>query len=59
MHPRSRNAYFAELADSVMRAAAERGLTVLIEQIGDDREREMEVCGSRGRGWSTACSTAS
>ncbi len=35
--------YFAELADSVIRAAEERGLTVLIEQTGAVRERELEV----------------
>lgn len=43
MIPDLRNAYFAELADSVMRAAAERGLTVLIEQFGGDRERELDA----------------
>ncbi|GAA4628317.1 LacI family DNA-binding transcriptional regulator [Cellulomonas oligotrophica] len=35
--------YFAELADSVIRAAEERGVTVLIEQTGAVRERELEV----------------
>jgi len=35
--------YFAELADSVIRAAEDRGLTVLIEQTGSVRERELEV----------------
>ncbi|MFC0644949.1 LacI family DNA-binding transcriptional regulator [Cellulomonas phragmiteti] len=35
--------YFAELADSVIRAAEERGLTVLIEQTGGVRARELEV----------------
>lgn len=35
--------YFAELADSVIRAAEARGLTVLIEQTGSVRERELEV----------------
>ncbi len=35
--------YFAELADSVIRAAEARGLTVLIEQTGAVREREIEV----------------
>ncbi|SFJ77870.1 transcriptional regulator, LacI family [Cellulomonas sp. KH9] len=35
--------YFAELADSVIRAAEARGLTVLIEQTGAVRERELEV----------------
>ena len=40
--------YFAELADSVIRAADERGWSVLIEQTGADRERELEVlAGSR------------
>ena len=43
MIPDLRNAYFAELADSVMRAAAERGLSVLIEQFGDERDREIDV----------------
>ncbi|MDT0165382.1 LacI family DNA-binding transcriptional regulator [Actinotalea sp. AC32] len=35
--------YFAELADSVIDAAEECGLTVLIEQHGGRREREIEV----------------
>lgn len=40
--------YFAELADSVIRAAEERGQTVLIEQTGGDRQRELAVLsGSR------------
>jgi DNA-binding LacI/PurR family transcriptional regulator len=39
--PDLRNAYFAELADSVMRAAAAKGLSVIIEQSGDDRETEL------------------
>jgi len=41
MIPDLRNAYFAELADAVMRAAAGHGLSVLIEQFGDDREHEI------------------
>ncbi|MEY9853464.1 DNA-binding LacI/PurR family transcriptional regulator [Leifsonia sp. EB41] len=41
MIPDLRNAYFAELADAVMRAAAEHGLSVLIEQFGDDRDHEI------------------
>ncbi|PPF45081.1 LacI family transcriptional regulator [Rathayibacter sp. AY1B7] len=41
--------YFAELADSVMRAADERGLTVLIEQTGGDPERERSVLASERR----------
>jgi len=46
--PDLRNAYFAELADSVMRAADAKGLSVIIEQSGADRARELEVLrGSR------------
>lgn len=41
--------YFAELADSVMRAADDRGLTVLIEQTGGDPERERNVLDSERR----------
>jgi DNA-binding LacI/PurR family transcriptional regulator len=41
--PELRNAYFAELADSVMRAAAAHGLSVLIEQFTDNRESELAV----------------
>ncbi|NRG40678.1 LacI family DNA-binding transcriptional regulator [Rathayibacter sp. VKM Ac-2835] len=42
--------YFAELADSVMRAADPLGLTVLIEQTGGDAERERSVLtGARRR----------
>ena len=40
-------AYFAELADLVIRAADARGYTVLIEQTSASREREIEVL--RGR----------
>lgn len=39
--PDLRNAYFAELADVVMRAAAEQNLSVIIDQSGGDREREL------------------
>ncbi|MFD1719792.1 LacI family DNA-binding transcriptional regulator [Georgenia deserti] len=40
--------YFAELAESVIAAAEERGLVVVIEQTGDDRGREMDALhGSR------------
>lgn len=35
--------YFAELADAVIEAAAAEGLTVLIEQTGSRREREVDV----------------
>jgi len=41
--PELRNAYFAELADSVMRAAAAHGYSVLIEQFGNSREEELAV----------------
>lgn len=41
--PDLRNAYFAELADSVMRAADKQKLSVIIEQSGDDRERELSL----------------
>ncbi|WP_407344877.1 LacI family DNA-binding transcriptional regulator [Pengzhenrongella phosphoraccumulans] len=48
--PDLRNAYFAELADAVMRAAALRGLSVLIEQVGGDRESELAALrGPRSR----------
>ncbi|HET6921140.1 MAG TPA: LacI family DNA-binding transcriptional regulator [Jiangellaceae bacterium] len=41
--------YFAELADHIQRAAAERGLTLLVEQTGADRERELlALQGHRG-----------
>jgi DNA-binding LacI/PurR family transcriptional regulator len=39
--PDLRNPYFAELADDVMRAAAQHGLTVLIEQLTGEREQEI------------------
>lgn len=41
--------YFAELSDSVMRAAEARGLVVLIEQTGAQRDRELEVLTSDRR----------
>ncbi|WKK72438.1 LacI family DNA-binding transcriptional regulator [Rathayibacter oskolensis] len=41
--------YFAELADSVMRAADQRGLTVLIEQTEGDPARERSVLTSARR----------
>lgn len=41
--------YFAELADSVMRVADARGVTVLIEQTGSVRERELAVLRSERR----------
>lgn len=39
--PDLRNPYFAELADDVMRAARERGFSVLIEQFDLDRDSEL------------------
>jgi DNA-binding LacI/PurR family transcriptional regulator len=47
--PEVRLPYFAELADSVMRAAEDAGLTVLAEQTGAVRERELEVLSGRRR----------
>jgi DNA-binding LacI/PurR family transcriptional regulator len=41
--PDLRNAYFAELANSVMEAAAKSNVFVLIEQTGFDRQRELEI----------------
>lgn len=41
--PDLRNAYFAELADAVMRAAAAQSLSVIIEQSGDTRESELAL----------------
>lgn len=41
--------YFAELADSVIRAAETRGLTVLIEQTSGSRQREIDVLAGRHR----------
>ncbi|WP_129339679.1 LacI family DNA-binding transcriptional regulator [Cellulomonas endophytica] len=41
--------YFAELADSVMEAASARGTTVLIEQTGAERARELAVLNSDHR----------
>ncbi|MFF1828317.1 LacI family DNA-binding transcriptional regulator [Paenarthrobacter sp. NPDC058040] len=41
--PSLRESYFAELADDVIRAAAKRGLRVLIEQTNGDRQQELSV----------------
>ena len=41
--------YFAELADSVIRAADARGVVVLIEQTGADRQHELDVLTSERR----------
>ncbi|MER7797744.1 LacI family DNA-binding transcriptional regulator [Microbacterium sp. NPDC096154] len=47
--PELRNPYFAELADSCMRAAEQRGLVLLIEQTGYTGEHELEVLRSTQR----------
>jgi DNA-binding LacI/PurR family transcriptional regulator len=47
--PELRLPYFAELSDAVIAAAAERGYTVLIEQTGGVRERELAVLASDRR----------
>lgn len=41
--PELGQSYYAELADSIIAAAGQRGLTVLIELTGGSREREIEV----------------
>lgn len=41
--PELSQAFFAQLADDVIRVAAERDLVVLVEQTGGDRDRELEV----------------
>ncbi|MCI2418775.1 LacI family transcriptional regulator [Saccharopolyspora sp. K220] len=47
--PELRLPYFAELSDEIIVAAAERGYTVLVEQTGGMRERELEVLASARR----------
>ncbi|HLS73038.1 MAG TPA: LacI family DNA-binding transcriptional regulator [Actinomycetaceae bacterium] len=48
--PALRENYFAELADSVIHAAEEHGLSVLVEQTGGDRDKELvAVTGGRLR----------
>lgn len=41
--PALRGVYFAELADAIMREAAQVGLTVFIQQTNDERDRELRV----------------
>lgn len=41
--PDLRNAYFAELAHSVVQAASNAGLSVMIEEYGNERARELAV----------------
>ncbi|WP_234983358.1 LacI family DNA-binding transcriptional regulator [Demequina sp. NBRC 110053] len=45
--PDIRQNYFAELADEIIRAADRRGLGVLVQQTGGDRERELEILAGR------------
>ncbi|QBI52156.1 LacI family DNA-binding transcriptional regulator [Streptomonospora litoralis] len=47
--PEMRLPYFAELADEVIVAAAERGYTVLVERTGGVRDRELEALTSDRR----------
>ncbi|WNB87151.1 LacI family DNA-binding transcriptional regulator [Cellulomonas sp. ATA003] len=47
--PKLRLPYFAELADEVIGAAEARGYTVLVEQTGGSREREIELLASDRR----------
>jgi DNA-binding LacI/PurR family transcriptional regulator len=47
--PKLRLPYFAELADEVIGAAEARGYTVLIEQTGGERDREIELLTSERR----------
>ncbi|MGW7682219.1 LacI family DNA-binding transcriptional regulator [Kribbella sp. NPDC054772] len=47
--PELSNPYFAELADEVIAAAGEHGLTVMIETTGADRDRELTAL-ARPRG---------
>ena len=47
--PELRVPYFAELADSCLRAAEERGLVLLIEQTGAGGEHELDVLSSLQR----------
>ncbi|MGF0115202.1 LacI family DNA-binding transcriptional regulator [Promicromonospora sp. Marseille-Q5078] len=41
--PELSQVFFAQLADEVIRVAADQGLVVLVEQTGGDRDRELEV----------------
>lgn len=41
--PELSQAFFAQLADEVIRVAADHGLVVLVEQTGGERERELET----------------
>lgn len=47
--PALRENYFAELADAVIRAAAERGVSVLVEQTGGEREAELRAVAGTSR----------
>lgn len=47
--PSLREGYFAELADAVIAAAADRDLGVVIEQTGGERDRELAAVGGGAR----------
>lgn len=47
--PELRLSYFAELADAVIRFAEQRGVTVLVEPTGGDRDREIAMLTSPRR----------
>ncbi|MFC7340161.1 LacI family DNA-binding transcriptional regulator [Saccharopolyspora griseoalba] len=47
--PELRTPHFAELSDEIVGAAAERGYTVLVEQTGGVRDRELSVLSSHRR----------
>ncbi|RMI03472.1 LacI family DNA-binding transcriptional regulator, partial [Cellulomonas triticagri] len=48
--PDLREPYYAELAHAVLEQAGRRGLTVLVDPTGGDRERELALLGGRGGG---------
>ncbi len=45
--PSVREAYFAELADSIIKAAEKRGLGVVVDQTNEVREHELDVIAGR------------
>jgi DNA-binding LacI/PurR family transcriptional regulator len=48
--PDLREPYYAELAHAVLDHAGRRGLTVLVDPTGGDRDRELALLGGRGGG---------
>ena len=48
--PDLREPYYAELAHAVLQQAGRRGLTVLVDPTGGDRDRELALLGGRGGG---------